>query len=189
MFTIPNILTVVRILGTGFLPFLKPSSTAFLVVYAVCGVSDVLDGTAARILKKTSDFGAKLDSAADLLFYSVMFICIWKLLLAELPPILWAALCVVLLLRLASYLVAFFKFHRFSSMHTYLNKLTGFAVFLLPYAIRLGITVQYGTAACVLGMLSSLEETVIHLRNKHYDPTIKSILLLKKQREKNYAEN
>ena len=189
MFSIPNILTAARITGAAVLLFLKPTSALFLAIYTVCGITDVLDGTLARLMKKTSDFGAKFDSIADLIFYFVLFFCLWKTLIACLPAAVWVMLCFVLALRLASYLVAFFKFHRFSSMHTYLNKLTGFAVFILPYAVKIGITVQYGVFACSVGMLASLEEMLIHLRNSSYNPTVKSLLFSKKQKEKNYAEN
>ena len=36
-----------------------------------CGLLDVLDGVAARLLKATSDFGAEFDSMADLVAFGV----------------------------------------------------------------------------------------------------------------------
>ena len=53
---------------------------AVFIVYSVCGVSDVVDGTLARLTGSESSFGAKLDSIADILFYGVMILRLFPLL-------------------------------------------------------------------------------------------------------------
>ena len=86
-----NAITLLRISGTAVLLFLRPFSPAFFVVYTLTGVTDVLDGFVARKTGTASDFGAKLDSAADLLFYGVMLLKIFPvlsvILLHRLPPL------------------------------------------------------------------------------------------------------
>ena len=86
-----NAITLLRISGTAVLLFLRPFSPAFFVVYTLTGVTDVLDGFVARKTGTASDFGAKLDSAADLLFYGVMLLKIFPvlsvILLHLLPPL------------------------------------------------------------------------------------------------------
>ena len=69
---IPNFITMLRILGTICLFFVEPFTVAFFVIYSLAGITDVLDGFVARRLKATSEFGAKLDSASDLVFYAAM---------------------------------------------------------------------------------------------------------------------
>ena len=69
LLTLPNFLTALRIAGAACLLFITPLSPAFFIVYTFCGISDVLDGVIARASHSTTEFGAKLDSAADLLFY------------------------------------------------------------------------------------------------------------------------
>ena len=74
VFTPPNICTFIRIVGTLCLFLTEPLTLPFFIVYGICGVSDVVDGTLARLTNTETAFGAKLDSIADILFYGVMII-------------------------------------------------------------------------------------------------------------------
>ena len=71
-----NAITVSRILAALAMAFMAVSSPAFWVLYAWCGLSDMVDGTIARILGEQSDFGAKIDSAADFVFAAM---CLMKI--------------------------------------------------------------------------------------------------------------
>ncbi|MCH8334661.1 MAG: CDP-alcohol phosphatidyltransferase family protein [Proteobacteria bacterium] len=72
-YTIPNSFTAMSLLlgvgsiVTGQLGDLELA--AWMIVW--CGLLDVLDGLAARLLKATSDFGAEFDSMADLVAFGV----------------------------------------------------------------------------------------------------------------------
>jgi CDP-diacylglycerol--serine O-phosphatidyltransferase len=72
-YTIPNSFTALSLLlgigsiVTGQLGDLELA--AWMIVW--CGLLDVLDGVAARLLKATSDFGAEFDSMADLVAFGV----------------------------------------------------------------------------------------------------------------------
>jgi cardiolipin synthase (CMP-forming) len=75
-FTVPNIITLIRI---GLIPFFlyfmlqKQLRTAFIIFFiAVC--TDFIDGAAARILNQKSKWGALLDPAGDKLLMTVSFI-------------------------------------------------------------------------------------------------------------------
>ena len=83
---IPNMLSILRMLGTLALVFVQPVTLPFFVIYTLCGVSDVLDGWIARATDSTSELGSRLDSAADLMFYVVMMLRI----LPELPCCRWS---------------------------------------------------------------------------------------------------
>src|SRR5258707_13577487 len=70
MFALPNALTILRILlvPVFVVAFVIPGDVARLVafaVFALAGISDWLDGFAARKLKAGSDFGRMLDPIAD----------------------------------------------------------------------------------------------------------------------------
>lgn len=82
----------------------------------------------------------------------------------------------ILAVRLSAYLLAAVKFHRFAAMHTWLNKLTGGAVFLLPYVLAVRPGVGFSWAICVLAFASSTEELLIHLFHRDYRSDRKSIL-------------
>jgi phosphatidylglycerophosphate synthase len=70
MFALPNALTVLRIVLVPIfaVAFVMPGEVARLVafgIFVIAGVSDWLDGFAARKLKAGSDFGRMLDPIAD----------------------------------------------------------------------------------------------------------------------------
>lgn len=67
-----NIITFFRVVGIILLLTMKPLSPSFFLLYTATGLTDVLDGWIARKTKTASDFGARLDSIADLLFYTVV---------------------------------------------------------------------------------------------------------------------
>lgn len=174
--TVPNCITASRILGTIFLIFTAPFSLSFYVVYTICGLSDAVDGLVARAMKSESEFGAKLDSVADLVFYTVLLIKIFPFLWKELPRGIWIAVAVIILTRIAAYLTACFKHKKFASIHTYANKLTGFSLYLVPYLAKVFL-LPTCTAVCIIAGFASLEELIIHSLSKEYNPNIKSIFL------------
>src|ERR1700761_6505488 len=70
MFALPNALTIMRILlvPVFVVAYVIPGEVARLVaflVFALAGISDWLDGFAARKLKAGSDFGRMLDPIAE----------------------------------------------------------------------------------------------------------------------------
>jgi len=76
MFALPNALTILRILlvPVFVVAFVLPGDAARLVafgVFVIAGVSDWLDGFAARKLKAGSDFGRMLDPIADKVLVAV----------------------------------------------------------------------------------------------------------------------
>lgn len=170
--------TVLRMVGTLGLAFLNPGTLWFFAVYTITGLTDVLDGWLARKTGTESDFGAKLDSIADLLFYTIMLIRLFPVMWEEFPVQIWYAVAGILLVRLAAYFIAAIKYHRFASLHTRLNKLTGGAIFLLPYILAISTGVVYSWTVCALASAASLEELAIHLRQKCYCADVKGILQL-----------
>lgn len=177
---LPNFITSFRIVGTFCLLFTNPLSITFYIIYTLCGFSDVLDGFIARKMNLISDFGSKLDSAADLLFYAVMIIKVFPVLFEKLPKVFWLVLSIVLLIRISAYLVAALKYKRFTSLHTWLNKATGFMVFLVPYVINLKILEPFAFLVCLLGAIASAEELSIHILSREYETTNRTVLAFKK---------
>src|SRR5580698_8168761 len=76
MLRLPNALTILRILLVPVfaLAFMVPGETGRLSAFAIfclAGVSDVLDGFAARKLRASSEFGRMLDPIADKILVSI----------------------------------------------------------------------------------------------------------------------
>ena len=168
-------ITSVRIAASLFLLLLPLRSAGFLVVYTLTGLTDALDGWLARKTGTASDFGAKLDSIADLLFYAVLMLRLFPVMWQALPMSIWYAVAGIFLVRLTAYAAAAIKYHCFASLHTWLNKLTGIGVFLLPYGFTVSTGVGYSWAVCVLAFAASSEELAIHLCRKDLCADRKSI--------------
>ena len=167
--------TSVRIIASLLLLFLPLRSARFIAVYTFTGLTDILDGWLARKTGTTSDFGARLDSVADLLFYGIVLFRLIPVLWKLLPVEIWYAVATVILVRLAASITAAVKYHRFTSLHTWLNKLTGAALFLLPYVLVVSTGIVYSWAICILAFAAAAEELTIHFCQKEYRADIKSI--------------
>ena len=93
-----------------------------------------------------------------------------------LPAAVWFGAAGVLAVRLISYGVAAVKYRRFASLHTWLNKLTGGAIFLLPYVLSGPGGIAYSWGVCLIAFAASAEELAIHLFRNGYDSGRKTIL-------------
>ena len=172
---IPNIITSLRIIGALCIPFLTPLSILFFVVYTLTGVTDIFDGFIARKMNIASEFGARLDSIADLLFYTLTLTKLLPVLWKTLPRFIWFIVAVILILRTISYIIAAVKFHRFASHHTWANKVTGAFVFAIPYFLVTKAAVVFCLAVCVVGIYSTIEDLAIHIFSDAYNENTKSI--------------
>lgn len=76
VFTIPNLLTFVRM---GLIPVFATllvygKETAALIVFAIAGISDGIDGFIARRMKQQSELGIIIDPIADKLLMTTAFV-------------------------------------------------------------------------------------------------------------------
>ena len=102
-----DLMTISRILLSILLLFLPFPSLSFLALYIAGGVTDMADGFVARATGTAGARGAKLDSLADGVFFLSSAIKIIPSLC--LPPLLWAPVMIVLLVRVATLLHSFLK--------------------------------------------------------------------------------
>lgn len=170
IFTVPNLLTMARIIGSAVLLMVEPFTAAFYIIYTLTGITDVLDGYIARKTNTVSELGSRLDSISDLTFYSCLAIKIFPTLTQVLPNAIWYTLYTVLGIRALSYICAYLKFGRFAAVHTYLNKLTGLMVFFIAYVITTPAAIPYCWVAVTVAGTSSVEELAIHITSKKYSP-------------------
>ena len=164
--TIPNILTFLRIICALGMVFTPPLGTAFLVLYLMGGISDAIDGTVARLTGTTSRFGARLDSVADLMFYFVMMLKFVPVFLEIVSVHIWYLIVFVVLVRVSTYLFFAIRYKSFLSSHTYLNKLTGFLVFCLPFVINTDFFGKYSVLVSVIAAVAALYELKICVLKK-----------------------
>ena len=72
-----DFITIIRIICAVLMLIPKPLSAEFFILYALCGLSDILDGFIARKTKTTSKPGSILDSIGDIVFCLSSFIAIY----------------------------------------------------------------------------------------------------------------
>lgn len=175
MKNIANVLTASRLFFAAGMVLALPFSAAFWGCYLGGGISDLLDGLVARRLHIQSDSGAKLDSAADLVFAAAIAVVVVRS--VPLPAWLWVCAGCIAAVRLAGYGVGFVKFHTFSALHTYANKATGALIFAFPllYAL-LGLTAS-GVILCAAALFSAAEELAITVSSPTLNRNCKGIAI------------
>ena len=153
---IANIITCCRILGSVLLLFYPAFSVEFYVIYIICGLTDIVDGTIARKTNSTSNFGAKLDTIADFVF---VFVCSIKILpTLQIPLWLWVWIFIVALIKIFYIALVFIHKKKLLSIHSILNKITGFALFILPLTLSF-VEIKYSSVVvCLIATFSAIQE-------------------------------
>ena len=153
---IANLLTGCRILGSILLLFFPAFSLEFYSTYLLCGFSDMVDGTIARKTNSTSRFGSQLDTLADLIF---VVVSMFKLLpVIHIPGWLWIWGGVIAVIKIINIIWGYVSKKQFISLHTIMNKVTGFLLFLLPLAISFLEFNYIAIAVCFVATISSIQE-------------------------------
>lgn len=165
---IPNIISILRIpLSLSLLLFVHDYSV-FIVLYSLCGITDVLDGYIARKMNLQSTSGAKLDSMADFIMYAVVIVvlCLWD----------WHAVVYfipfvspVALLRGVNIGILYRKFHQLGVIHTIGNKIVGLFVYSVPFIYIFMGSFSFLWFILPILIIVPLEETCIILRMKKLD--------------------
>lgn len=153
---IANIITSSRIIFSLPLLFIPLSSAWFYVFYLFCGFTDMIDGTIARKTGTVSKLGAKLDTIADFVF---MLVCSIKILpLIRIALWLWVWIIIIASIKIFNIALIFIRKKKLISIHSVLNKITGFALFLLPLSLTF-VEVNYSVATiCLLATIAVVQE-------------------------------
>ena len=153
---IANCITAGRILFSSLLLVFSPRSPLFAVFYLLCGVSDVLDGFAARKMHTQSEKGAMLDSAADLFFAFVYAVKILPLL--SIPLWIWIWTFSVAAAKTAIIVKESRRARGLRVRHSFGNRLTGLLLFLLPLSVC-AADVKYAAAVvCITATVTVVKE-------------------------------
>ena len=153
---IASLVTGARILFSLPLILIPFPSTRFYVFYLLCGLSDMIDGTIARRTETVSKFGARLDTAADFIF---MLVCSVRILPHIHPPVwLWMWIAAIALIKILHTAAVLICKKRLLSIHSVLNKITGFALLLLPLTLTFVEVTYIVLAICVLATVAVSQE-------------------------------
>ena len=153
---IANIITGSRILVSIGLICCPVFSASFYGFYLFCGVTDMIDGTIARKLHTVSESGARLDTAADMVFSAVCFAKILPFI--QFPVWVWIWTACIAVRKVGNIIGGFISEKNLISVHSVLNKVTGFLLFLFPLTLDFIKPLYSSAAICFLAMLAAIEE-------------------------------
>ena len=124
----------------------------------------MVDGTIARKTNSVSEFGEKLDTVADFLFFAVTFI---KLLpIIHIPKWIWVWIIIIAIIKIFNVILCFIYTKKLISLHTVMNKITGLLLFLIPPALQF-IEIKYSFAVvCIIATIAATQELCYIVNDK-----------------------
>ena len=156
MKNIPNYISISRIIMAIALLIPKTFSITFYIIYIYCGLSDILDGLLARKYKITSQFGAKIDSIADMIF---VFVSILKIIpVIEIPIAIYIWITIIILIKVFNIICGYKYYKKLTLLHTIANKITGFVLFIIPLIIGLIDIKILASLICGIATFSAIQE-------------------------------
>lgn len=185
VFNIPNLLSFYRILAFPFLLWfvIAGKETLFAIFLVINLLTDVADGYIARRFNMTTEFGARLDSIADILTYLLAFAGIYAFKLNDFMPHIISFLIFVAL-NVVSILLSLIKFGRFPSFHLYSTKSGGYiqgAFFIFLFTI--GFITPFYYFMIAWGILAALEHISIQLIIPQMRSNVKGLYWVLKEKE------
>lgn len=157
-----NIITLTRILFSMLLLFTAAFSWDFYLCYLICGISDMLDGSVARYFHSESEFGSRLDSLADFIFFAISCFKILPNIKITCVFMIWAGL--IFIIRLICIGINYRKDRSDYITHSFLNKLTGFLLFISVLFIETVSMDIILTVLCFIAFIVSIHELRISLK-------------------------
>ena len=151
-----NAITFFRIAAGMALLFCPVFSPAFYAFYISAGLSDMLDGFAARRTNTVSRFGARLDTMAD---FVLVVVCLIKLFpILSIPAWLYGWIGIIALIKAVNIISGFAVQKRFAAVHSVMNKVTGALLFLLPLTIRVVPLKYSAVVVCAAATFAAIQE-------------------------------
>lgn len=162
---IPNALSLLRLFGSAALLWWLPQAavSTVLILFALLGLTDSLDGWLARRWQVTSERGALLDGIADLLFYPT---AAWLLYVFHPQAVLSNAWLITITLGLLGVMLGYslWRCGRLILLHTHLSRLAGVLAVLAVFATFWWPIGAWITAVALLYSAAFLESLFIFWR-------------------------
>lgn len=151
-----NIITGSRILLSVFMLFCPAFSIPFYSIYLLAGFTDMIDGTVARRMHSVSAFGSRLDTVADFVF---VMACLVKLLpVMSIPIWLWIWIGIIAVIKIINIVAGFIIRRELVAIHSIMNKITGFMLFLLPLTLRFTEFKYSAVIVCTVASFAAIQE-------------------------------
>ena len=181
--TIPNMLSISRLIliPAMLIPayYIQDEPQArfvFLIMFIVIGVTDKLDGTLARYLNQTTALGANLDTIADMVFYPLIALWLYRFESGVVGEW-WNLVYFLLALYFFKMITGKIKFGYVPAFHTIGAKTFSASLYFFMIAAILDpvLAKSIFPVLCVIGYINQLEETYILLTRDSVDENIRSV--------------
>jgi CDP-diacylglycerol--glycerol-3-phosphate 3-phosphatidyltransferase len=181
--TIPNMLSISRLIliPAMLIPayFIEDEPQArfvFLIMFIIIGVTDKLDGTLARYLNQTTALGAKLDTIADMVFYPLIALWLYRFESGVVGEW-WNLVYFLLALYFFKMVTGKIKFGYMPAFHTIGAKTFSASLyfFMIAAILNPALAKSIFPVLCVIGYINQLEETYILLTRDSVDENIRSV--------------
>ncbi len=163
--SVPNLLSFYRIIAFPFVfAFALAGFENMFVVFLIINlVTDILDGFIARVFDQQTEFGARLDSIADLGTYILAISGVFLFKMDDFAPHL-NSFGVFLFLFVFTFILSLIKFKRFPSLHLYSWKIGGYIQGVFFFVLFVfGFHIYFYSFMVTWGILSFVEHIVIQL--------------------------
>ena len=162
---VPNALSISRVIAAAFLfTFDSFYDPVFLTIYIYCAFSDFIDGKIARKFHCESKLGAALDSIGDGMTYIPLLVILVKQRMVPGFIVIW--LVADILLALLGAFIALGRFKKFFIPHTYVGKLLGAVIFVLPIMVQIVPEMVWFVAIAVMATINVAEIIYIQIMSK-----------------------
>lgn len=165
LYTIPNFISAYRILAFPLLLILlwKKQENLFAIFIIINLVSDVLDGWIARHFNMQTEFGAKLDSLADIGTFIAAVIGIFTFKADDFEPHIISFITLIGF-YIFTVILSLIKFRKSPSLHLYSWKIGGYIqgiFFALLFSIGFITPIYY--LMIIWGIASYIEHIIIQM--------------------------
>ena len=153
---IANFVTRLRIVFSLIMLYFPVFSPGFYACYMLAGITDMVDGTVARMLGAENEFGEKLDTIADFIF---VFSALYKLLpVTEIRMGIWIWIGVIAVIKVINIISGLLLQKKFVTVHSLANRIVGVVLFLLPLTLSF-VDIKYSAiVVCVLATFAAIQE-------------------------------
>jgi CDP-diacylglycerol--glycerol-3-phosphate 3-phosphatidyltransferase len=148
----------------------------FLIMFIIIGLTDKLDGTLARYLNQTTALGAKLDTIADMVFYPLIALWLYRFESGVVGGW-WNLVYFLLALYFFKMIVGKIKFGYMPAFHTIGAKTFSASLyfFMITAILDADLAKTIFPVLCVIGYINQVEETYIMLTRDSVDENIRSV--------------
>ena len=153
---IPDLLSMSRIVLCLPLLMVDAMTVPFWVLYVIAGLTDILDGFLARRWGVESKLGARLDSLADFVFVLTVGYKFFPLL--KLPATLWMMIGLIALIKVANAISSYMVKRRIEFLHTRVNKLTGFLLFIGMMTVGQSYFIPVAWVIACIALFAAIQE-------------------------------